>query len=159
MAATPNTYSFLSVQATIVGPGGAFPLGNSAGAAEEGISVSPLGPKNTMQVGADGAIMHSLHGGNPGRFIVRLLKTSPVNALLSAMYNFQRSSPANWGQNTLVVSDTYRGDLNTLTVAAFVVQPDIVYDKAGRHNEWVFEGNLNELLGAGVPNVNTPSGL
>jgi hypothetical protein len=159
MATSPNTYSFAAVQATIVGPGGATPLGNSAGAAEEGITTAPKEEKNTMQVGADDSIMHALHAANPGRVTIRLLKTSPVNAILSAMYNFQRSSPGNWGQNTIVVSDTFRGDICTLSVAAFVGNPALTYDKAGRFNEWVFEGRLIEQLGAGVPNVNTQSGF
>jgi predicted small integral membrane protein len=159
VAFSPNTYSFLSVQATIVGPGGAISIGSSAGVTEEGISVEPKEEKNTMQIGADGQIMHALHAGSPGRATIRLLKTSPTNALLAAMYNFQRLSPANWGNNTVVVSDTNRGDFISLTTAAFVKQPNLSYDKGGRMNEWVFEGQLSELLGAGVPNVNSPTGV
>lgn len=156
---SPNTYSFVAVQAALVGPGGATQLGNSAGAAEEGITVAPLGEKNTMQIGADDSIMHSLHAANPGRITVRLLKTSGVNAVLSTIYNFQRSSPGNWGLNTITVSDTFRGDICTLSTAAFVGNPTLTYDKAGRFNEWVFDGRLIEQLGAGVPNVNTASGF
>ena len=43
-----STYSFLDVQATIVGPGGAFSLGSGAGVAEEGISIEPTGEIDTM---------------------------------------------------------------------------------------------------------------
>jgi hypothetical protein len=50
--------------------------------------------KNTMTVGADGEVMHSLHGGKSGTITVTLLKTSPVNKKLSLMYNAQSQSSA-----------------------------------------------------------------
>lgn len=158
MATSPNTYSFESVQGSIVGPGGAIVIGSTAGVAEEGITVEPTEDKNTMTFGADGTVMHALHAATPGRAVVRLQKTSPINAMLSAMYNFQRSSPANWGQNTLAFLDVFRGDVITLTQAAFKRQPSATYDVQGRMNEWELEGVLVMQFGAGVPNVNTASG-
>lgn len=112
-----------------------------------------------MKIGADGTPMHSLKGGAPGRFTFRILKVAPVNGVLSAMYNLQKSSVANWGQNTLVVSDLFRGDIESLTQAAFVGLPTVVYDEEGPMNEWVFDGVQDMELGAGVPNVNTASGF
>lgn len=150
-----GTYSFLSVQATISGPGGTFPIGSGAGAAEEGITSSMAEDKDTLTIGASGESMHSLHGGNAGRVTVRILKTSPVNALLSALYNFQRSNAGNWGQNTIVISDTVRGDIITASACAFTKHPDVTYAKEGGSIEWVFNaGTLIEILGVGVPNVN-----
>lgn len=158
MANSPNTYSFLSVQATIVGPGGAIQIGSSAGVAEEGITLEPVGDKNTMKFGADGAIMHELNAATPGRAVVRLLKTSPINFNLSAMYNLQRLSPANWGQNTITVTDVNRGDVGSLTTSAFKKQPGVTWSKAGPMNEWEFDGSLDMLLGAGVANINSVTG-
>ncbi|MGY0790960.1 phage protein [Azospirillum argentinense] len=157
--AAQNTYSFLSIQGTIVGPGGAINIGNSAGVAPEGITVEPSEDKNTMVTGADGAVMHSLRAGNPGRAVVRLLKTSPVNAMLSLMYNFQKASPANWGGNTIAFSDTNRGDVVTLTSAAFRKAPTVVYNIEGQMNEWEFDGVLTVQLGAGTPNVSSMTGF
>ncbi len=37
------------------------------------------GPKNTMTIGADGEVMHSLHADKSGTVTVNLLKTSPTN--------------------------------------------------------------------------------
>lgn len=148
------TYSFLNVQATLTGPGGIIPMGSGSGAAEEGISIEMIEDKDAMTVGADGAIMHSLRAGNAARVSVRLLKTSPVNNLLSALYNFQRQNSGNWGQNTLVVSDTFRGDLNSLNTVAFAKQPVVTYSKDANMNEWSFLGALDQLLGTGVPDVN-----
>ena len=103
-----------------------------------------------MTLAADGQVMHALHAAAPGRITVRLLKTSPTNALLSAMFNLQQASAANWGQNAVAFSDPSRGDVITLTTAAFVQLPSVTYDKAGRFNEWMFEGSLTMVLGTGV---------
>lgn len=150
-----STYSFLTVQASIAGPGGNFSLGNSAGAAEEGISVVMTEEKNTMTVGADGAVMQSLHGGNSGTVTARLLKTSPVNALLTSMYNAQKGNPGNWGNNVIRIGDTYRGDVITCSICAFAKAPDLTYAKDGGLVEWIWHaGKVDELLGAGVPDIN-----
>jgi hypothetical protein len=99
-------------------------------------------------------LMHSLHASNVGTITVRLLKTSPVNATLDAMYNFQRSSAANTGQNTLRVTDVQRGDVLNGSQMAFVKRPDLTWAMDGGTNEWVFRGNVIESLGAGIPDVN-----
>lgn len=149
-----GTYSFLNVNATLSGPTGSISLGSSAGVAEEGISVEMIDDKNQMTVGADGTIMHSLRASNAARFTIRLLKTSPANALLSAAYNLGRSSSALWGQMTLVVSDVVRGDVVTGDTIAFAKQPTITYATNAGMNEWSLMGNVIEELGAGVPDVN-----
>jgi hypothetical protein len=140
--------------ATLTGPGGSISIGSSSGSAEEGITAEMIEEKDLMTVGADGTIMHSLRASNAARVSVRLLKTSPINAALSSLYNFQRQASGTWGQNVMLVSDTQRGDVLSLTQCAFARQPVITYAKDGNMNEWVFFGALNELLGAGVPDVN-----
>lgn len=149
-----GTYSFQNVQATISGPGGSFSIGASSGNTDEGITVAMIDEKSTMTVGADGTVMHSLHASNAGRISVRLLKTSPTNALLSAMYNFQKSGATNWGQNRIVISDLARGDVIASAEVAFAKQPDVNYGKDGGQMEWAFVGSVEEILGAGVPDVN-----
>lgn len=148
-----STYSFLNIQATLSGPGGVISLGSDAGIAEEGISIEPIEDKDAMTVGADGSIMHSLRASNAQRVSIRLLKTSPINALLSNLYNFQRLSSANWGQNTLRISDTIRGDVISGSLMAFAKQPVVAYAKDGNMNEWSFMGNVIDLLGVGTPNL------
>lgn len=133
-----TTYSFLDVNASIVGPGGAFSLGNGAGAAEEGITVVPAGDIGGMLIGADGAGQHSLYADKSGTVTVNLLKTSPVNQLLSLMYAFQTASGATYGQNTLVINDSSRGDVITCSQAAFKKAPDLTYAKDGGTNSWEF---------------------
>lgn len=144
-----KTYSFLSVVAALVGPGGAISLGEGAGASDEGISVDSTGEINTMQVGADGSGQHSLHADRSGRLTVRLLKTSPTNALLMAMYNLQTSSPALHGQNTITITDMARGDVITARQVAFTKAPSLSYGKEAGMNEWDFSAvRIDRGLGA-----------
>jgi len=144
------TYSFLSVQASIVGPGGAFSLGSGAGASEEGISIAYNEESNTMTTGADGEVMHSLNATKSGKITVRLLKTSPTNQKLSLMFNLQRASPALHGQNVITIQDTNRGDLVVGREVAFSKGPDLNYGKSAGVVEWVFDGGkIDELLGSG----------
>lgn len=151
-----GVYSFLNISASISGPGGTFSLGSGSGNAEEGITTAMDGEKNTKTMGADGSGMHSLRASNGGKITVRLLKTSPVNAQLSQLYNFQKSSSANWGQNTIKVSDVIRGDVVDGSQCAFVKHPDLTYATEGGIIEWEFDViDLEEQLGSGVPDVNT----
>jgi hypothetical protein len=96
------TYSFLDISASIDGPGGNFPLGAGAGVDKEGITIAFADDKNKQDVGADGQPLNSLRAAQNGTVTVRLQKTSPVNAMLSAMYNTQKQSSATWGQNTML---------------------------------------------------------
>ena len=149
-----NAYSFLDIQAAISGPGGNINLAYGAAVAEEGISYEMSEDKGTMVIGADGTPMMSLNAAQGGVFTIRLLKTSPTNGLLSAMYDFQRSSSAFWGQNVVVIRDPTRGDMITGTFVAFARQPNNTFAKAGNVMEWRFpSGILVPLLGAGVPQL------
>lgn len=145
------TYSFLDVQAAITGPGAAFSLGAGAGAAEEGITVEPSGDINAMVSGADGTPMHSLLADKTGHVTVRLLKTSPVNALLAAALAFQRTSSANHGQNTLSIVNPVSGDTITCQAVAFSKVPTVEYGKEGKTIEWRFDAGIIDVgLGAGT---------
>ena len=144
------TYSFMNCTAAIVGPGGSFNIGFGAAVAEEGITVEPIEDQNSMAVGADGQVMHSLHAGKAGTLRVRLLKTSPTNAQLSAMFELQRTSSALWGQNVITVRDSARGDVITCQQVAFKRAPTSNYAKDGGMQEWSFDvGVLDTLYGAG----------
>lgn len=149
-----STYSFLDCTASIVGPGGSFPLGSSSGAAEEGITIEAVEDKNIMQIGAGGSGQHSLVGSNASTVTVRLLKTSPINALLMGMYNYQTSSSTLHGRNTIVVTDLGRGDVITLQQVAFKRSPSITYAKEAGINEWTFDAiQTTTVLGVGTPEL------
>lgn len=146
-----NAYSFLDTQAAIVGPGGTFSLGAGCGVAEEGITIEPAGDVNVMTVGADGTGMHTLVADKSGHITVRLLKTSPTNALLGAMLAFQRTGAANHGQNTITVTNTVSGDVHTCQQVAFAKVPQVTYAKNPNMNEWRFDAVTIDLgFGAGA---------
>lgn len=142
------TYSFEDVKATLSGPGGIIPLGDGAGVAEEGISIEFAEETDTMQIGADGSVAHSLHASKAGKVTVRLLKTSPTNALLTALYNFQRTSSLNFGQNMIVITNVVTGDVYTCTQAAFARYPHNTYAKEAGTMDWEFlAGRIEPTLG------------
>lgn len=142
------TYSFLDVNASIVGPGGSANLGNGAAAAEEGITITPTGEINTMVIGADGKGMHSLSADKSGTAKISLLKTSPQNKVLSQMYALQTASGAAHGQNTIVVTNRQSGDVITLQQVAFKKVPDLAYAKEGVPVDWEFDAiEIDRSLG------------
>lgn len=148
------TYSFQDINAAITGAGGSINIGAGSGNSEEGITIEPVEDKNIMTIGADGQGMHSLVAGDAATVTVRLLKTSPTNALLMAMYNYQKASSVLWGNNTIVVSDFGRGDLEKLTQVAFKKKPANTYAKEGGMNEWTFDAIYNStILGVGTPEI------
>lgn len=143
------TYSFVDVQAAISGPGGAFSLG-SGGVADEGITIEMVDDKSTMVTGADGTGQHNLHASKAGKVTIRLLKTSPLNAKLTVMYNRQTTSAAFHGQNVISVRDPVRGDDYGCRGCAFAKFPTNTYGKAGPVMEWTFNAiEVDPILGAG----------
>ncbi len=143
-----STYSFLDVSATLVGPTGSIDVGYGSANAEEGITVTMTEAKNTMTVGADGEVMHSLHAGKAGTITVVLLKTSPVNKKLSLAYNAQSLSSALWGNNVIVIRNRASGDITTARTVAFQKQPDHANAKVGATVSWVFDcGKIDQTLG------------
>ena len=144
-----STYSFLDVNAALVGPGGAINLGKGSGSAEEGISIEPTEDIDTMTIGADGTPMHSLHADKSGMVTIRLLKTSPVNQQLAQMYSFQTASGALHGQNAVTITNSYTNDVVTCQQVAFKRAPNITYAKEGGMQEWAFScGIIDRSLGA-----------
>jgi hypothetical protein len=156
-----NVYSFLDTQAAINGPGGSFPIGGSgSGAADEGISVEMAEDKSTLTIGADGSGMHSLHASKAGKITIRLLKTSPVNARLSALYALQTVSSALHGQNVITIKNPTLGDSITGVGCAFKKFPSVSYGKDGPMNVWEFDvAQLDMALGGGGNLANIVSAL
>ncbi|EAM5843161.1 DUF3277 family protein [Salmonella enterica] len=142
------TYSFIDVTASLSGPTGVIDLGQGSANSEEGITQTMGGNKNTMTIGADGEVMHSLHADKSGTITVTLLKTSPVNKKLSLAYNAQSQSSATWGNNVIVIRNTASGDISTARSCAFQKQPDFNNAKEGGTVAWVFDcGKIDQLLG------------
>lgn len=147
-----SAYSFLDCAASLTGPGGSIMLGNGSGSSEEGIVITMTGPKNTMTTGADQSVMHSLHASKSGSMTVNLLKTSPTNAALMDMYNFQSGSSSRWGQNVITIRDIARGDTITGRLAAFQQAPEISYANDGGTFAWTFDvGMIDHQIGTGTP--------
>lgn len=143
-----SAYSFIDISASLTGTTGSIDLGYGSANSEEGITVAMTEAKNTMTVGADGAVMHSLHAGKSGTITVTLLKTSPVNKKLSLIYNAQTQSSATWGNNVIVIRNKASGDITTARSCAFQKQPDHANAKVGNTVSWAFDcGKIDQVLG------------
>lgn len=142
------TYSFQEVHASLVGPGGSINLGYGAGVAEEGISIEMNEDKNMMTLGADGEGMNSLRARKDGTVTVRLLKTSPVNSQLMALYDAQSVDQALWGENVITVTMPKIGDLHAARQCAFKKPPNFTYAQDGDVIEWEFDAvKIDRVLG------------
>jgi len=149
-----STYSFLNVVASLSGVGGSINLGAGAAIAEEGITIEAMEDKSVMTIGADGSGMHNLVANEASTVTVRLLKTSPVNQQLTAMYNQQVQSAETHGRNTITIRDSVRGDNITLTDVAFKKRPSVTYAKEGGTLEWTFDAiKTTIVLGSGSPSL------
>ncbi len=149
-----STYSFLDTVATIDGPGGSINLAADAGVAEEGITIEPVGDKNTMVMGAGGDGQHNLNASEAATITVNLLKTSPINALLMNMYNFQTTNSGSHGRNTINVRDVARGDYHDASEVAFKKKPTITYAAVGAMMVWTFDSiHCASILGQGTPEL------
>lgn len=143
-----SAYSFLNVQAAILGPGAAFNLGAGAAVSEEGITIAPNEDKNVMVIGADGKGQHTLIASNGGLITLRFLKTSPTNGLLQLAYDIQSATSSLWGQNVIIVRDTARNEVTTCQSCAFKKKSEVTYDKNGAMMEWTFDSlAINSSLG------------
>ena len=142
------TYSFLDVQASLVGPTGTCNLGYGAAVSDEGISIDMAGDKNSMMIGADGEGMHSLHADKSGTITIRLLKTSPTNAILQAMYDAQTLTSELHGKNIITVTNSQSGDITVARSCAFKRKPSLSYKKDGDVMEWAFDAiKIDTILG------------
>lgn len=154
-----GNYSFMDVEATLTGPGVnnlSLSTGNAAqiagpqvASAEEGVTIALGEETNTQTIGADGAVMNSLHASRAGTITIRLLKTSPMNKVLMKIYNEQRRQSSQWGRNTLTIRDVARKDTYTAYGCAFVRFPSNSYAKVGNTLEWelhasVIDANLGD---------------
>lgn len=150
-----STYSFMDVQAVITGPNcnGLMIGGPQVASAEEGLTITLGEETNTQMIGADGSVMNSLHASRAGTITARLMKTSPINKALMAVYNFQRNQSSLWGRNTLTIRDVARGDTYTCHGVAFTRFPSNSYAKTGNTLEWEFAVSLMDPnLGGGYEN-------
>jgi hypothetical protein len=154
-----TVYSFPDIKMTIVITGvGTIYLGSGAGHMEGGISIAMVEDKNTMTVGADGQVMHSLHSGKAGIVTVRLLKTAPVNGTLSDAYYVTTASGRAHGRGTIHIKDISKADGDGDNIdcydVAFAKFADVNYAKEGGEMVWTFHcGRVHHTLGP-VANYN-----
>ena len=146
-----GVYSFLDNSATWTGPGGTISLGSTSGAAKEGITIEYEEEVGHMDVGAGGAVQHSLHANKSGTITIRVLKSSPINQKISNKIAFQRASAENYGQDVFSIANLVTGDIVTCQFVAPKKFSALTYAEDAGMNEWVLNAGLIEpTLGGNV---------
>jgi Bacteriophage KPP10, Structural protein ORF10 len=135
-----TSYSFDDSKVTIDGPGGSFLLGTGP---TESITICDSDTYESTS-GADGSIEH-IHKAGPTYITVKLVRASPVNALLSQLHRVNRQSSANWSRNTIKIV-RHGQDVTTCEGLAFAD-----YDRpSSDHGEqiwWEFIGSRDACCG------------
>lgn len=150
-----KTYSFLDTHATISAPSGSFDIADSGGVANEGITITMIADKDVMTIGANGDGMHTLVASDAGRVEIALLKEGPGNAMLNALYRYQKQSAATWGGIQLTLQNPSTGDAVTCAGGAFIKQSDLGYRTEAGNNVWAFNFVfVDEVLGNGFQPTN-----
>ncbi len=145
-----GTYSFLDVALSISGPNiNATIGGDGTGAAEEGFTPAFEEDADIMTQGADGTVMHSLSAAKRGTIELHILKTSPLNFILSQGYTNDRAAGSQgWGKNTITITNPVSGDSYTCTSCAFRRFPGNAYAMRGNTLVWTFNvGVMDPSLG------------
>jgi hypothetical protein len=143
------TYSLLDVALSISGPNiNATIGGDAAGNSEEGFTPSYEEDADVMTQGVN-SVMHSLTVAKRGTVELHLLKTSPLNALLSQAYTLDRANGSvNWAKNTITITNPISGDLYVCTSCAFRRFPGNGYQARGNVLVWTFNvGIMDPSLG------------
>lgn len=132
------SYALNKVVATITGPGGSFSLGSGSALGDEGIETE-TNERSVKQMGSDGIGQFSYIADKSGTVTVTLLKTSPVNAQLMAMFNAQTVDASLWGANTITIVDTASGTTVSARSCAFNKVPPQKFGKEAGTNQWIFD--------------------
>ena len=156
---TGGTYAFADVAATYSGAFGIIDF-TDCGTTDEGISIEFAEDKGSIQYGADGGWMQSLHAAQGGTVTVRVFKTSPINSTLSRAYNYETSSSAYYGRGVFTIRNPQTGDIFHCTGCGFRKFPTNGNSKEGAAHEWVFNaGYIDPRLGDGNPALAVNGGI
>lgn len=139
-------YSFLDVDAKLVGAGAVIDLGAGVKTAQEGITITRNEDDDVMLIGADGEGMHSLRANKSGQVTINLLQDSPINKQLQNLYNAQKASSSAWGNNIITVKQRQSGDVTVCRGCAFTRQPDLAYAQDGGVVAWVFNATKIDTM-------------
>ena len=141
------TYSFQDVSATLVGSG-VVNFGFGAHSAKEGISIDQNEDINTMYIGADGEVMHSLKSNKSGTVTIRLMRTSPINAQLQLLFTAQTASSSLHGNNVITIRDKGNDEICVCRSCAFKRCASRNYGEDAGIQEWIFDaGKIDFVTG------------
>lgn len=88
-------------------------------------------------VGTDGDVSRSRSSDKRGTITIKLLQTSPTNALLSALHEADLNTPGGAGVGQAVVRDRLNGATKFSANHAWIMKaPDVSLDRTATSREW-----------------------
>ncbi len=148
-----EAWSFLDFVGAYTGPFGTFEL-TSEGISTEGVTIAFAEDSGSMVIGAKGDGMHNLRANASGTATLNYMKTGRINAILSQLYAFEKSSSANFGKGTMTFRNTQTGDYFLCEQCGIRKFPDSGNSVDGNGNAWVFNViRITPTLGDGNPEL------
>lgn len=103
----------------------------------------------TDVVGTDGDVTRSKTNDKRATITLKLMSSSPANALLSALNNIDRRAGNGAGVGPLLIKDNQGTSLHTAEKSWIAKPPDVVYDKTATPREWKIRAASLERLDGG----------
>jgi hypothetical protein len=103
-------------------------------------------------VGTDGEVTRSKTNDDRATITIRLMQSSPVNDLLSAVYNLDGNTPGGAGVGPFLLRDQQGTTLITAESCWIAKAPDVSMDRTATEREWVLRcAKLIEFHGGSIP--------
>ena len=88
-------------------------------------------------VGTDGEVTRSKTNDNRATVTIRLMQSSPINALLSALHNSDKNSPGGVGVGPFELFDASGGTTLVAEKCWIAKEPDSSWDRTATEREWM----------------------
>jgi hypothetical protein len=103
----------------------------------EWITVEPESPSFDDVVGTDGEVTRSKTNDERATVTIKLMQSSPVNDLLSALHTVDKNSPGGAGVGVFFLQDL-QGTFQQSAEKAWISKgPDVALDRTATAREWV----------------------
>lgn len=105
----------------------------------EGITIEHTSDAFTLKVGVDGKATRNKVLDRSARITIKLMQSSAVNDLLSAVYLADRIAPNGAGVGPFIIRDQNGRSVFSAAEAWIARAPDVTFDQEVQVREWVFD--------------------
>ena len=100
------------------------------------IGIVTEGPSFTDKVGVDGEVARSRSADRRATCTISLMQTSPLNDLLSALYNLDREGASGEGVGSFLLKDRQGTTVASASAAWLQNDPDLTLDAEATTRDW-----------------------